>query len=39
MASSRFLAKAKAIFDDEIPMVNGIFATSGLTRREIIQFV
>jgi adenylosuccinate synthase len=39
MASSRFLAKAKAIFDDEIPMLNGIFATSGLTRREIIQFV
>ncbi len=39
MDSSRFLAKAKAIFDDEIPMVNGIFATSGLTRREIIQFV
>lgn len=39
MASSRFLAKAKAIFDDEIPLVNGIFATSGLTRREIIQFV
>ncbi len=38
MTSSRFLQKAKEIFSEDIPGVNGIFATSGLTRREIIKY-
>lgn len=38
LASSRFLQKARDIFEEQIPIVNGIYATSGLTRREIIQF-
>lgn len=38
MTSSRFMQKAKEIFSEDVPSVSGIFATSGLTRREIIKY-
>ncbi len=38
IASSQFLKKAKGYFASRIPIINGIYATSGLTRREVIQY-
>lgn len=39
ITSTKFLSKAKQIFEEKIPTVHGIYSTHGLTRREIIQYL